>query len=66
MKILKPGKVELRRFTCHKCGCEFVAAAGERCGAHAKCPQGCGELILWKYGEHYEEPVRDAQTFKEA
>lgn len=25
MKILKPGKVEQRKFICQKCGCVFVA-----------------------------------------
>lgn len=25
MKILKPGKVEMRKFVCGECGCVFVA-----------------------------------------
>ena len=63
MKILKPGKVEQRKFVCPKCGCEFVAGRGEqdtRYQFHYKCPQeGCGWYVLDTGSEPYEEPTQD-------
>lgn len=64
MKILKPGKVEQRKFVCCCCGCEFIAAASElEFDAEIDdeimpCPQsGCGCRLVWEYGEPYEEPT---------
>ena len=41
MKILKHGDLQLRKFTCHKCGCEFVADMKEytvKEGGYLKIP----------------------------
>lgn len=71
MKILKPGKVEMRKFVCHCCGCEFTAALSEAMfdrdaeDTIIGCPQtGCTALQLWKCGEPYEEPT-PTQTDRE-
>ena len=63
MKILKPGKVEMRKFVCEKCGCEFVAYPDDKSFEypdHIKCPQaGCDWYVLDTGGEPYEEPMQD-------
>lgn len=64
MKILKPGKIEQRKFVCNKCGCVFVATEQEKYLAHddyyqpwmeVQCP--CGVPVEWDNGEPYEEPT---------
>ena len=66
MKILKPGKVEQRKFVCPKCGCEFVAENTEASvWGYVTCPQEkCLTLIHWKNREPYEEPT-PTQTLDE-
>lgn len=62
MKILKPGKVEMRKFACPRCGCEFAATCTEiEEGVYVRCPQdGCRYGGLeWGDGEPYEEPTQD-------
>lgn len=59
MKILKPGKVEQRKFVCQKCGCEFAATCTEiEEGVYVRCPQdGCRYGGLeWGDGKPYGEP----------
>lgn len=61
MKILKPGKVEMRRFVCPKCGCIFVEEKtqlyrnGHTVTLTPECP--CGWQMKWDNGEPYEEPM---------
>lgn len=66
MKILKPGKVEQRKFVCPLCECEFVAGNGElvyklrlsNCRfAEIMCCPYCGKEMSWEIGEPYEEPT---------
>ena len=62
MKILKPGKVEQRKFVCQNCGCVFVARKDEVEAwydeAYLQCPT-CGETTWWwTNGEPYEESVQ--------
>lgn len=66
MKILKPGKVEMRKFVCPDCGCVFVASRllDVRDGDCVACPQGgCYHMLRWGNGEPYEEPT--GVTFRE-
>lgn len=65
MKILKPGKIEMRKFVCSNCECEFVIYKSETIrtmdlegGYHywAQCP--CRDQIAWDKGEPYEESVQ--------
>lgn len=59
MKILKPGKVDLRKFVCPRCRCLFVASCYETKlgdGRWACCPH-CGKTNKWIDGEPYEEPT---------
>lgn len=62
MKILKPGKVETRKFVCPDCGCEFICGeCDEAISWHEAdmiiiCPT-CKESLLWEKGEPYEEPA---------
>ncbi len=68
MKILKPGKVEMRKFVCEKCGCVFVAAPDDAywVDQSVKCPQeGCAASVAWDDGEPYEEPAEGLQTDRE-
>lgn len=61
MKILKPGKVKLRKFVCAACGCEFTAfkLLDVRDGDCVACPQdGCYHMLRWDNGEPYEEPTQ--------
>lgn len=71
MKILKPGKVERRKFVCPNCECEFVIYKSETMrymdlethyNYWAQCP--CRDQIAWDKGEPYEEPM-PTQTDKE-
>lgn len=67
MKILKPGKVEMRKYTCPRCGCEFAATCTEiEAGNYVRCPQdGCRYGgIEWGDGDPYEEPPH-AQSDRE-
>lgn len=61
MKILKPGKVERRKFVCQCCGCIFVAMPDDCEFAIPNtlcCPQeGCDAVTEWNSGEPYEEPT---------
>ncbi len=64
MKILKPGKVEQRKFVCPKCGCIFVASTADITWHQTEynkdgvdCP--CGRVVPWDSGEPYEEPTPD-------
>lgn len=67
MKILKPGKVEQRKFVCPDCECEFVVGEyeetvywdGDDC--IATCPV-CRENLLWCDGEPYEEPTQSDEA----
>lgn len=69
MKILKPGKVETRKFVCPDCGCEFICGeCDEAISWHEAdmiiiCPT-CKESLLWEKGEPYEEPA-PTQTDRE-
>ncbi len=60
MKILKPGKVEMRKFVCPDCGCVFVADESDLhftpIEAKIKCPC-CWLEQKWMRGEPYEEPT---------
>lgn len=61
MKILKPGKVEMKRFVCPACECEFEAGASDTSyslGYYVLCPC-CNNKLWWIVGEPYEEPVQD-------
>ena len=59
MKILKPGKVEQRKFTCSRCGCVFVADTTEPDGSRClRCPT-CAVMLGWGTGGPYEEPMQD-------
>ncbi len=64
MKILKPGKVEQRKFVCGDCGCIFVADRTEMRYSlgtyYAVCPS-CGNNrgLTWEYGESYGEPYEE-------
>ena len=73
MKILKPGKVEMRKFECPECGCVFVAEKSEAVKLvgqdgnttislpyYVECP--CSEVISWDDGTPYEEPAQDEGT----
>lgn len=69
MKILKHGKVEVRKFVCPKCGCVFLAdSTNVRYSVgtyYVVCP--CcetGRNLTWKYGEPYEEPA-PTQTYRD-
>ncbi len=71
MKILKPGKVEQRKFVCPNCECEFVIYKSEAMRAMdleakyhywAQCP--CRDQIAWDSGEPYEE-LTPTQTDRE-
>lgn len=62
MKILKPGKIEQRKFACGECGCIFVADSKEvrySVGTdYVLCPCcGTNRNLTWKSGEPYEEPT---------
>lgn len=59
MKILKPGKVEHRKFVCPKCGCTFVAENTDASvWGYVTCPQEkCLTLIHWQNSEPYGEPA---------
>lgn len=66
MKILKPGKVEQRKFVCPECGCVFVSPRsqafqeGNMWGVI--CPQdGCGYDFA-DNGEPYEEPTQSDEA----
>lgn len=62
MKILKPDKVEMRKFVCPDCGCEFIAVKllDVRDGDCVACPQDeCYHMLRWEDGEPYEEPTQD-------
>lgn len=67
MKILKPGKVEMRRFVCPTCDCIFVADKTETKYSlgtdYVVCPfcENDRELT-WKYGKPYEEPTNSPGT----
>ena len=65
MKILKPGKVEMRKFVCSDCGCVFVARKTEMLwtiyGSRKCCPT-CYKSHEWDNGEPYEEPTQDARN----
>ncbi len=69
MKILKPGKVEQRKFVCADCGCVFVAHENDKAyfrlieNAAVRCPT-CGTSRRWDCGEPYEEPT-PTQTDRE-
>lgn len=69
MKILKPGNVEMRRFVCPKCGCDFTAAPDDCEWAIPQtlcCPQkGCDAVTEWDKGEPYEEPAQDENADRE-
>lgn len=61
MKILKPGKVEMRRFVCPNCGCEFLANEMDCEDGYVKCPQeGCDYNSKYSRGIPYEEPTEGA------
>lgn len=68
MKVLKPGKVEQRKFVCVQCGCEFTAMPDDCEFALPNtlhCPQkGCDGFVGWDAGKLYEEPA-PKQTEKE-
>lgn len=64
MKILKPGKVEMRMFVCPSCGCIFIASdtdlEHDGYGKWAICPQeGCERnfIVHPDDGEPYKEPT---------
>lgn len=62
MKILKPGKVEMRKFVCEKCGCIFVANEYEHASLCLNDSVGCPTCYgrsAWEKGEPYEEPTQD-------
>lgn len=64
MKILKPGKVEMRKFVCLYCGCVLVADEMEVDGSgQMRCPT-CEATLYWGNGEPYEEPTH-TQTDRE-
>ena len=62
MKILKPGKVGMRKFVCPNCECEFVCHKYEEAIFRYEgklivpCPI-CGGNSVWDNGEPYEEPT---------
>lgn len=63
MKILKPGRIEMRKFVCPRCGCVFVAprslAFQEGNDWGVICPQeGCYYDFAGP-GAPYEEPTQD-------
>lgn len=65
-KILKPGKVAMKKFTCPKCGCGFAATYDEVEDIdYVRCPQkGCKfGGIEWAEGEPYEEQMQDAKEY---
>ena len=67
MKILKPGKVEMRKFVCSDCGCVFVARKTEMLWTiygSCKCCPTCYKSHEWDNGEPYEEPT-PTQTLDE-
>ena len=71
MKILKPGKVEQRKFVCPSCGCVFVADRTDvrySVGTdYVVCPCcGTSRNLTWKYGEPYEELMQDDRKRLEA
>lgn len=69
MKILKPGKVEQRKFVCPECRCIFIADKSEtvRVGnfSSVDCPC-CGLYgrIWWEGGKPFKE--RDIRDDREA
>lgn len=69
MKILKPGKVEMRKFVCPSCGCIFIASDADlehdSYGKWAICPQeGCERnfVVHPDDGEPYEEPTQSDEV----
>lgn len=70
MKILKPGKFEMRKFVCTKCGCIFVANDAEKYFLRRLDGSGkwvvvdcvCGVAIPWADAEPYEEPTQDTEA----
>lgn len=60
MKILKPGKVEQRKFVCERCECVFVASYFEAdlCD-YIICPEKkCRHGMFWSHGELYDESAK--------
>lgn len=57
MKILELGKAEQKKFVCHCCKCEFVAALedNEWWGDQVLYCPTCAREIPWDGGEPYEE-----------
>lgn len=70
MKILKPGKAEMRKFVCPNCGCVFVATQADRNRQDrdfvSHCPQCDYAGIQWCDGEPYEEPTSTQDTQDDA
>lgn len=67
MKILKPGKVEMRKYTCPKCGCVFAAYDCESFYGYVDCPQkGCYEQIEADRGEIYDEDAQGDELHSKA
>lgn len=67
MKILKPGKVEQRKFECERCGCVFVASYFEAdLGDFIICPEKkCRQGMFWLHGELCDESEQDTESDKE-
>lgn len=69
MKILKPGKVEQRKFECPKCGCVYVANDTEityiRLDGidYVYCPT-CNQSHEWDKGEPYGEPTQEDDLWR--
>lgn len=72
MKVLKPGKIEIREFVCPNCGCVFVMDKNETTRSvrrttgrtavyvyFAKCP--CREQIPWERGKPHEDLTQDVE-----
>lgn len=71
MKILKHGKVEMRKLVCPSCGCIFIASDADfeydSYGKLAICPQeGCERkfIVHLDDGEPYEEPTQEDSRLK--
>lgn len=67
MKILKPGKLEQRKFVCRNCGCVFAAHTGDaeflttKNSPYVFCPT-CNVSQSWYDGEPYEEPTQSDEA----
>lgn len=60
MKILKLSNVEMRKFVCNRCECEFVASFAEMrlsTGYSILCPCCQDRTLWWDNGKPYEEPA---------